>query len=854
VTAGRVVAAAVLVAACVGGAVWWGRARGAAGGEAGAAGETAGPVDALEQRAKELLEQRRYDEAADAYVAAAEQAEQLGDARRARALRSQSAIPLKLAGRVEEARALLLPALEQARAEGDTRSEGLALGNLVRVEDLSDNLRGALEYRDALIEFAARTDDPRLEVWTLEQAAANAARLGDLAGALARIDRALERDELLEDDERRHDALLAQKAGLHAEAGDAEGAWAIWSGMSPTAASLANRALYLARWGLHAQAIDNAWRAVQAFEELGAAGRVERDQALLLYLDELIVSGEMDECSAQLERVFAAGDDDSLDPFRVVRARQALAQGRLPDALADLRAVQGRVAGTPDAEELGLLLAAALLSGQQDDEAQALLESLPDGQARDLLLGTLRLRQPPADTLIGEALGDLRPEAQRPGDRTLKRLREQFPLSLPSMALLSLEVGLADAARLREAQSAQAADALLAAAIHDALDWQAEELEIPGWTPDAGQRQARSARLDGWVAGRLPEGEAVLAVLLGDSGSYLVLCAPGRVATTFTLPSASALVGQAAAVVAALHDSDPVATARAGWSQFRTLFPDAARTDLEGLHDWTLILPDGLSAAPPALLVTTDPGAPDSAPQSGAINWLVLDHALRVLPCVPSRAEAAAAGGGWLALGQPQVDSAAMPLAGHAWLDRFGLNVFNSGAPRAADGGDTLTGGDASVAELRRRLGGLDGARLSVPAAGCGLLGGLALSPSTGSQWGDENAGLLPWHRLPQLPLPPELVVDTCRFHPDDQRYGPSWAAACALVRSRSLLLTRWPVREDLRQAFVARVAAARKKGLDLGAALSAVQRDYLITAFEAGDVEAMHPQLWGAWLAFEDN
>ncbi|HZJ71464.1 MAG TPA: hypothetical protein VFF36_11080, partial [Planctomycetota bacterium] len=182
-TLGRGAVAGLLAVVCVaGGAVWWSRASGA--------GATAAPssVDALERQAKDLYQKHQYDQAADAYLEAATQAEQAGDARRARALRSQSAIPLKMAGRVEEARALLLPALEAARAEKDDRSEGLALGNLARVEDLSGNPTGALAYRDALVELAVRTGDTRLEVWTLEQAAANAALIGDVDGAPGILD------------------------------------------------------------------------------------------------------------------------------------------------------------------------------------------------------------------------------------------------------------------------------------------------------------------------------------------------------------------------------------------------------------------------------------------------------------------------------------------------------------------------------------------------------------------------------------------------------------------------------------------------------------------------------------------
>ena len=847
-TGGRRATVALLAAVCLaGGAVLWSRSTDARGAAATAS------IDALERQAKELYERHEYDQAADAYLQAAAEAERAGDARRARALRSQSAVPLKMAGRVEEARALLLPALQAARAEHDERSEGLALGNLARVEDLSDNPKQALEYRDELVELAARADDARLEVWTLEQAAVNAALLGDLEGALARVERALTRDEKLAGDERRHDALLAQKAELHAEQGDAEGAWAIWSGMSPTAASLANRALYLARWGLHAQAVDYAWRAVQAFEAQGQDSRDERDKALQLYLSELIAAGNFDECRAQLERVLGSGAPAaSLVPFTVVRARLWLAQGRVPEALGDLRAAQTTLAGTPDAEDLGLLLAAALLAGQQDDEAHSVLEPLPDSLARQALRGALLLRHPPDEQLIAEALGDLRPAARRAGDDSLERLRRQDPLPLASMSVLALEVGLSDSARLRERGLEAPADAVLAGAIHDALDWQAEELDIPGWTPDAAQREARAAVLDDWVAGRLPDDHAVLAVLLGDAGSYLVVCAPGRTASSFPLPSASALMGEAGQLVAALHDDDLVASARAGWRYFRTLLPEPALADLASLHHWTFVLPDGLSAAPPALLVTTDPDAPDGSPQSGAINWLVLDHTPALLPCAPAHRAPPAAAGGWLAMGRPEVDSAVMPLAGHAWLERYGMKVFNSGEARASDGVETLSGAQASVAALRERLPGLAGLRLSVPAAGCGLLGGLAFAPSSGSRWGDENAGLLPWYRLPALALPPDLIVDAARFHPDDQRYGPSWAAACALVRSRSLLLTRWPVREDLRQAFVARVAERRAQGAGLAAALAAVQRDYLLTAFHAGDAASMHPQLWAAWMPYE--
>jgi hypothetical protein len=202
-------------------------------------------------------------------------------------------------------------------------------------------------------------------------------------------------------------------------------------------------------------------------------------------------------------------------------------------------------------------------------------------------------------------------------------------------------------------------------------------------------------------------------------------------------------------------------------------------------------------------------------------------------------------------VGAPELELEGLPLSSALWLARYGLNVFNAGAPQPVAGGPLLAGAAATVPELRRLLPGRAGLRCSLPGAGCGQLGGLVCAPAPGAARGDEAGGLLSFSRMHLLPLPPLVILDSTRFDPRDVGYGANFAATALLARCHALLLTRWPVVVGLRDAMVGDVLAACEEGLPLGAALAQVQRDYLLTMRAGGDAGAMHPQFWAAWMSY---
>jgi hypothetical protein len=837
----------LLLAALAGAAGWWAWVSRTDAEDERLAQARAGAVEA-----EALSDAGRHDDAADRYLAAADLAATAGDAGLSRALRSQAAVPLKLAGRIDEARAILLPVLEEARASDDRRVEGLALGNLARVEDLAGNDELALSYMDELADFAQREGDVRLEVWTLEQAAATAGAGGDAAGALARIERALQADDGLSGEERRHDALLGQKALLLAQSGDTEGAWTLWAALPVSAATLANRAVSLARWDLHEQASDIAWSAAQAFGEEGEARRAQRDQALLLHLSELIANGQSDHAEDRIQALYdVGGDDPALDPFRMQRARVMLARGRFGEAV---DALAGLLSGPGAAPELrvGELSAVALMLAGRPSEALARTETQADDLGRRLLRSWALLIEPPGDALISEAEPGFRSDAWSPNDASLERLRSLSPVELPSPAWLALEIGLSDAARARASGNADLSALLLRDAVREALLWQALDAmaAVPGLPITDDARDVQRKLAEAWIEGRMPEDHAILFLVGGATGSYLILMRPGTGPTTWSLPPEHVLEEQAGRVIEALHGPDVVAIARASHALTSALVPRGAREDLAGATHWTMILPPALAHVPPALLVTEDPGDEEDADETD-IAWLVRDRSASLLPHVPGPPAQAAEGASWLSVGAPAIELDGLPLSSSLWLARYGLNVFNAGPPQPVGDGPLLAGAEATVPALRRELPGRAGVRLSLPGAGCGQLGGLAFAPAAGAGRGDEAGGLLTFSRMHTLPLPPLVIMDSTRFDPSDDRYGPNWAATGILVRAHGLLLTRWPVVIALRDAVVGRVLEGRAQGQSLGDALAGVQRDYLETARATGDTAAMHPQLWGAWMPY---
>jgi hypothetical protein len=813
------------------------------------------PWDQLVAQAEVAYEQEDHERSAALYLQAAAQATAAGDQRRAISLTAQRAVCLKFLGRTDEAREALIPTLASARALGDQRTEGLALGNLARVETLAGNDALALGYLDQLTQLSVAIGDPRLEVQTMEQAAMLALSMGQLQMARVRIDAALVSNlKNVGEDDRRH-ALMRQKASILVRLRDDEGALAAWAAAPAVGASLANRALLLSELGLHAQSSLVAAEAARLFDEEGPLRHDERDEALYLSLSEALRAGERDDVQRRLD-VLLAGDVHAraAAPFRVLQGRLSLSLGASAEAATVLEQARAALGNEPLADLAGLLAAVARGRAGQLSEAHALLDTLSAGPARAVLRGWLMADAAPTNSLALERLPGLDSSSGLAGRSALQSLRRACPLPLPSLAWVSMHHHLSDADRHRAAGRHELADATVRDGARLALRWQLLErqAEVRGDFPSAADTATAFARIDDWVAGRIAADEAVIVVLADAHLSYLLVCTSALGASTFGLPPSADLAGRGSAVAEALASGDELAVALAGRQLHRTLFGRRALEDLAGRTRWALILPESLASVPPALLVSEEPSA------GQPVAWMVRTHALRQLPHAPlaGPAQADEQRKDWLRFGEPLVsqDDRTFTLAqlaqhyGGASLISHRLRPGGSPASRRVGAAATASG----LRDLVSRSAALE---LSVPAFGGGRLGGLVLSPDEAATYGDERVGFMPWNRLAQLDLPPLLVLDRCRIDPRDENFGVSHVAACVLAGgARWLVLTRWPMPSSIRESLMGALVAEVTRGIAPDHALAALQRQALQAPSSGGLSVAPHPRQWASLIVVGGN
>ncbi len=830
---------------------------GAAGEEpASAVGEAGAPWDALVAQAQESYGENDHETSAELYRQAASLAREAGDERRAVALTAQRAVCLKFLGRTDEAREALIPTLASARELDDRRTEGLALGNLVRIEGLAGNDEVALGYLDELAALADRIDDPRLEVQTLEQAAMLALDLGHLQLALDRIDTALERNAPNVGEDDRREALIRQRAVVSARQRDDEGALISWAAAPAVGASLANQALLFADLGLHGKASEAGAAAMVLFAEEGELRSKERDQALYLHLAEALSAGELDAVEPQLDAILSSTESmEATAPFRLLRGRLLLARGQPTEAQVSLDLARTGLGDDLAATTAALLSAVARGLAGATSEAHEVLDSLPAGPPRALVRGWLMAEVAPTHTLAMERLGGLDTSGVIGQFGELQSLRRACPVPLPSLAWIALHHHLSDADRQRGAGRVTEADRLVQDGVALSLRWQLLERQalVRGGWPEPEVSANAFQRIDDWVAGRLSLDEALIAVIPDARLSYLVICTAQLGATSLGLPPAHDLAARGLDVALALKSGDEMAVAQAGWRLHQSLFGRRALEDLAGHSRWALILPESLSSVPPALLVSAEPQAGEP------VDWLVLSHVSRLLPHAPLFGADAAdpdekqdgARKGWLRFGEPTNPGSASAFTLAQLAQRYGEAALSTSRLRPGAAGEAqVSGQQATASHLRQVVGQVAALELSVPALGGGRLGGLVLSPDVSAALGDEQAGFMPWHRLADLDLPPLLVIDRCRFDPGDTTWGVGYAGACAAAGgARWLAATRWPMPGPVREGLLGALAAAVADGVPPDLALASLQRGFIASARASSRKDLAHPRSWASLI-----
>ncbi len=836
---------------------------------------TSGEIVANElvTEAETLHDAGNHAESAVLYRKASEEAAAAGDDVLALAYRAQSGVCLKKAGQTTEAFDIMEAALAEARERGVRRVEGLALGNLARLHDLEGRPEQGLALRDELVDFALEEGDERLAVWTLEQAAASALGLGDPAGAIARIDRALPYDANLESSEQRTAPLRRQRAWALVQQGDDEGATLAWEDVDQSGASMANRAQHLALLGMHIEAAEVAHAAAELLERDGAAAAGDRDRALLLWLGELIHSQQIEKADVALFQLLPNDENAGAEvggdgrevaeaPFRVMLARVAVSQGRFEDALTDLdraRAVLEREIVEPDdvarlaavadqAFELDALRVTALVWLERYDDALGVLEAMSPSQARGALMAWLCSRHRDRAWTALNVLDELEPTPAGL-DGTVARLRKTLPFDFPTVGGALLDATLVDLARMREeaGEGVEPAGAseLLARGVRLALIWQALEQidEVTGLDPVP--MFADIERIERWVAGDLAPGSAVVSLITGDGTSSLVMCVAGRPVTTFGISPPTRLQTLVGGALEGLRSLGVDGLAMEARTLTKEILPKPALEDLRDTTHVTFILPGAIGTYPPAAYVLEEP-----VPLQ-PVSWLAYRFVVSQLPHALAGGSGAATVDAerreWLRVGEPAVDTAAASFVTDYLETIYGDAALQPTRLRRAEDEPAITGADASATGLREALPHALALELSAPAFGGGRLGGVLLAPSEEAQFGDERGGFLPWHRWPDLPLPPVVIADRARFGPAPGQ-TPDIAATALMARSQAVLLTRWPspVEPEL---MLRRIIENLRGGLALGEAVTGAQRDFLLLTRD--DLSNHHPRNWAPWLAY---
>lgn len=317
---------------------------------------------------------------------------------------------------------------------------------------------------------------------------------------------------------------------------------------------------------------------------------------------------------------------------------------------------------------------------------------------------------------------------------------------------------------------------------------------------------------------------------------------------------------------------------QAAFELFRLIFPDAVRKALRSVRELEILAPGSLSTVPFAALVTRTPEGADTDPQAlRRTRWLARDLATSVMISaepLPSRPAVAGrkltfAGIGAPVLGPPTL--LAMRSAPRVKAGDVGVKALTElgSLPDAAlelrtmasrfDGGSQLLIG-ADATETAVKAAPLEQARV-IAFATHGLVGGalrgvvepgLVMTPPRVATPLDD--GLLTASEVAQLRLDADWVIlSACDTSAGDSENAPTYsglARAFISAGSRALLLSHWPVRDDVAGRLTLRTLEGARKGLSRAEALRRAQLEVL----ESGDVAgAAHPATWAPFVLVGD-
>lgn len=312
----------------------------------------------------------------------------------------------------------------------------------------------------------------------------------------------------------------------------------------------------------------------------------------------------------------------------------------------------------------------------------------------------------------------------------------------------------------------------------------------------------------------------------------------------------------------------------AAWELYQVLFPAPIRNAIKRAPDLRILAPGSLAALPFAALVSEAPRGDDSdADALRRTRWLAFDHAVSVpLGAVPlaerpmkSGNLATFAGIGAPTLGAPvRLATRAAPLLRSGDTSLKALRELAS-LPGAADelrrmatafSGTPalLIGADATEAAVKAAP--LEQASV-IAFATHGLVGGsfrdlvepaLVLTPPETPS--DLDDGLLTATEIAKLRLDADWVIlSACDTSAGDGESAPTFsglARSFVAAGARSLLLSHWPVRDDVASRLTLDTLQGARKGLSRAEALRRAQLAVLHDAKVPGGA---HPATWAPFV-----
>lgn len=397
---------------------------------------------------------------------------------------------------------------------------------------------------------------------------------------------------------------------------------------------------------------------------------------------------------------------------------------------------------------------------------------------------------------------------------------------------------------------------------------------IPGYSLQTAVEPASLAN----AQASLGKGQAMVLYGQDEDGLIVLAITPGKTAMATTAISPRQLLDllkrmRGSIDLGLANNGAGAFDRKAAYELFQILFPVQIRAAIKGSPDLRVLATGGLAALPFAALITEAPKGDDGSPAVlRSTHWLAQDHAVSVpLAAVPLpqrnavRREMTFAGIGAPLLGEPvRLATRSAPLLRSGDTSIKALRELAS-LPGAADELRQMAGAFQGKPAL---LIGADATETAVKAAPLeqasvlafathGLVGGafrdlvepaLVLTPPDKPSEADD--GLLTASEIAKLRLDAAWVIlSACDTSAGDGESAPTFsglARSFVAAGARSLLLSHWPVRDDVASRLTLDTLKGAGKGLTRAEALRRAQLAILKDTKIPGGA---HPATWAPFM-----